>query len=194
MFDEQAGLIAEGADKFLELVTVYDRLPERTRAMKQLEGACDAVVEKIIVALDTSFITPFDREDIHTLATSQDDVMDNLERTAHRFLAFRIERPTPEAVSLAGIIRQSCGLLAEAIQLCRTMKDGAGIQARVRAVGDLENEADRIYRESDTALFANEPDLRLLIKWRELYNLLEETVDTCKRVGMILSEIVIKGS
>ena len=87
-----------------------------------------------------------------------------------------------------------CLHLAEAIRLCRDMKDIDGIQTRLRDISRLENEADNIYRESDGALFANPPDILLLIKWRELYGWLEETVDACKDLAMIISEIVIKGS
>src|SRR5262249_53717212 len=140
------------------------------------------------------FITPFDREDIHTLATSIDDILDNMEETAHRFAVFRIDKPTPETVNLAKIIQECCLHLEGAIRQCRGMKNVAAIQAHLKEVGRLENEADRIYRETDSALFANPPDIMLLIKWRELYAWLEETVDACKDTAQVISEIVIKGS
>src|SRR5262249_61774090 len=104
-----------------------------------------------------------DREDIHTLATSLDDILDNMEETAQRFVAFRIDRPTQEAVALAEIIRQACIHLGEALKLTRTMKDVEGIQHHLRAVGRLENKADPNYRNSDSTLFADPPDrLRLI--------------------------------
>jgi uncharacterized protein Yka (UPF0111/DUF47 family) len=154
----------------------------------------DQVVGKIIQALDRSFITPFDREDIHTLATRLDDVLDNMEETAHRFVVFRIERPTPEAVSLARIIQECCLHLEHAVRGLRTMSNAEAIQTHLREITRLENEADKIYRDTDSALFANPPDILLLIKWRELYGWLEETVDACKDVAMVVAEIVIKGS
>jgi len=194
MFDEASALLNRAADKFLAMVTQFDRLMERSNEIKEEEHACDVVVERIIKALDRTFITPMDREDIHTLATRLDDVVDNMEETAHRFVTFRIEKPTPSAEAMARIIHECCVHLAEAIRLCRNMKDIEGIQTRLREISRLENEADRIYRESDGALFANPPDILLLIKWRELYGWLEETVDACKTLAMIISEIVIKGS
>jgi uncharacterized protein Yka (UPF0111/DUF47 family) len=194
LFDEAAALLTRAADKFLDMVTRFDRLPERSQELRREERACDEVVGHIIQALDRTFITPFDREDIHALATALDDVMDNLEETAHRFVIFRIERPTPEAVTLARIARDCCVYLAQALRLARTMKDVAGIQALIREVTRLENEADEIYRDSDGRLFADPPEILLLIKWRELYGWLEETVDACKDVAMVISEIVIKGS
>ena len=194
LFDEVAGLLTRAAEKFLDMVTQFDRLRERSEEMRREEHACDQVIKRIIEELDKSFITPFDREDIHTLATSLDDVMDNMEETAHRFDSFRIERPTPQAVDMARIVHQCCIHLACALHLTRTMKDVEGMHTCLREVGQLENEADRIYRNSDIALFADPPDILLLIKWRELYGWLEETVDACKDVAMIISEIVIKGS
>ena len=205
MFDEGAAIVTRASETFLDMLTHFDQGPSAgggpanrvalcCEKLKQDESACDLVVERIIQALDRSFITPFDREDIHTLATTMDDVLDNLEETAHRFLTFRIDQPPPPAVTLARIIRDCCGHLEQAIKLCRTMKDIPGIQDRLREISKLENEADQLYRETDAALFANPPDLLQLIKLRELYGWLEETVDACKDVSMIISEIVIKGS
>ena len=194
LFDRTASVLCRASERFLALVTHFDRLPDRAAEIKRDEHECDQIVGQIITALDQTFITPFDREDIHALATALDDVLDNLEETAHRYAAFRVDRPTPAAVELARITRECCSRLGEALGLLRTMKDVEGIQARLREITDLENEADRIYRDSDGALFANPPDILMLIKLRELYGWLEETVDACKSVGMVISEIVIKGS
>jgi uncharacterized protein Yka (UPF0111/DUF47 family) len=220
LFDEAAAIVARASEKFLDMLTAFDRGPngyrmrdlfdasdlhyekgaitdrvaQRCLELRQEEHACDVVVQRIIKALDLSFITPFDREDIHTLATTLDDVMDNMEETAHRFLAFRIDRPTPEAVTLGRIVRDCCGHLEQALRLCRTMTDTDSIYARLREISRLEDEADQVYRETDAALFADPPDVLQLIKLRELYGWLEETVDACKDVAMVISEIVIKGS
>jgi uncharacterized protein Yka (UPF0111/DUF47 family) len=194
MFDEASAILNRAADKFLAMIAQFDRLQERSNELKEDEHACDRVVERIIKALDRTFITPMDREDIHTLATRLDDILDNMEETARRFVTFRIDKPTPAAEAMARIVHECCVHLSEALRLCRHMKDIEGIQARLREVGRLENEADGIYRESDGALFANPPDILLLIKWRELYGWLEETVDACKDMAMVVSEIVIKGS
>jgi hypothetical protein len=194
MFDEVAVILTRASGKFLAMVTEFNHLSERGQELKQDEHAADRLVERIITALDQTFITPFDREDIHTLATGLDDVLDNMEETAHRFEAFRIERPTPEAVAMAHIIHECCGHLEQAIRACRSLKNVEEIQAHLREITRLENEADKIYRDSDGALFANPPDILLLIKWRELYSWLEETVDACKDVSLVISEIVIKGS
>lgn len=194
MFDEASAVLNRAAEKFLAMVTQFDRLQERSNELRDEEHACDQVIERIIMALDRTFITPIDREDIHALATRLDDILDNMEETAHRIVTFRIEKPTPPAESMARIIHECCVHLSEALRLCRNMKGVEGIQLRLREIGRLENEGDRIYRESDAALFANPPDILLLIKWRELYGWLEDTIDACKALAMIISEVVIKGS
>jgi predicted phosphate transport protein (TIGR00153 family) len=194
MFDEATAVLTRASNKFLALVTEFDRLPERGKELKQEEHAGDDIVEKIIKALDASFITPFDREDIHSLATLLDDVLDKMEETAHRFAVFRVEKPTDACVAMARIVHECCTHIEQAVRLCRNMKNVDAVQHHLLEIGRLENEADKIYRESESTLFANPPEILLLIKWRELYGWLEETVDACKDVAHVLSEIVIKGS
>src|SRR5262245_28328861 len=101
MFDEAAATLSRAAGKFLAMITGFDRLEERSVDLKAEETVCDEIVGRIIQQLDQTFITPFDREDIHALATSIDDVLDNMEETAYRLCSFRIARPTTEAVTLA---------------------------------------------------------------------------------------------
>jgi len=194
LFEEVAALLSRASAKFLAMMTDGKSLSGRSGELREEERACDEVIERIIQALDRSFITPFDREDIHALATSLDDIMDNMEETAHRLAVFRVEQPTPEAVMLARLIQDCCTHLAEALRLCRSLKNAEEIQHHLREISRLENEADKIYRDTDSALFANPPEILLLIKWRELYSWLEETVDACKDVANVISEIVIKGS
>ena len=145
MFDDATAVLRRASDKFLALVTEFNHLSERAQELRQEEHACDEVVGRIIKALDQSFITPFDREDIHTLATRLDDVMDNMEETAYRLESFRIERPTRAATDLARIIRDCCGHIEKAVRLCRSLKDVNAIQKHLQAITNLENEADKIY-------------------------------------------------
>jgi predicted phosphate transport protein (TIGR00153 family) len=194
LFEEAAGVMTRASAKFLSLVTEFNDLTARSNELKLLETACDEIVERIIQALDRSFITPFDREDIHALATSLDDVLDNMEETAHRFAVFRIDKPTPTAVQMARIIQECTLHLEYAVNHIRGMRNTEGVQSHLKEIGRLENEADTLYRDSDSALFANPPDILMLIKWRELYSWLEETVDACKDTALVISEIIIKGS
>jgi predicted phosphate transport protein (TIGR00153 family) len=194
MFDEASGLLTRASAKFLTMVSEFSELTARSNELKHLENACDQVVERIVQALDRSFITPFDREDIHALATSMDDILDNMEETAHRFAVFRIDKPTSAAVAMARIIQECTLHLEFAIHQIRDMRHVEDVQTHLKEIGRLENEADTIYRDTDSALFADPPDILMLIKWRELYSWLEETIDACKDTALVISEIVIKGS
>ena len=133
---------------------------------------------------------------------------------SHRLEVFRIEKPTPEAIELTRIIRECCIRVEAALKLLRDMRNSEQIHKLVKEIGQLENDADKLYRKADAALFANlvtsnnkvdqatgvveHPittlDILTLIKWRELYGWLEETVDACKEVANVISEIVIKGT
>jgi predicted phosphate transport protein (TIGR00153 family) len=197
MFDEMAATLTRAGGKFLDMLTEFDSLPARGLDIKQEEENGDAIVEKTLQSLDKTFITPFDREDIHNLATRLDDVLDNLEETAHRFEVFRVDKPTRASIQLASIIKESVQHLEQAIRELRNMKRADEIQKRILQVGQLENEADQLYREVDAALFDDaipRDEILSIIKWRELYAWLEETVDACKEVANVISQIVIKGS
>ncbi len=205
MLEEASVIVSRAAGKFLEMVTVFDKLGERDRDLKYEEVKCYSVIEKIIKSLNVSFITPFDREDIHMLATRLDDVLDNMEETAHRLAVFHIAKPTPETVKLASYVVECCTHLEKAIHLSRNLNDHEHIYKHLVEIGRLENEADTIYRDADAALFAAPPspteesgrverDILMIIKLREIYSWLEETVDACKVAANVISEIVIKGS
>ncbi len=195
LFDEIMVVMHRAARRFLDMLTNFDNLPARGIDLKKDEEECDSIIERTLKALDRTFITPIDREDIHTLATTLDDIMDNLEETAHRFEVFRVDKPTRAAIQLARIIRDCTEHLEKAIKLLRNMKKPEEIHEHILEISRLENEADQLYREVDAALFDNgHSDILTLIKWRELYAWLEETVDSCKDVANTISEIVVKGS
>jgi len=196
MFDEAIIIVSRAAGKFLEMITKFDNLADRARELKDEEVKCDAVIARILKTLSVSFITPFDREDIHTLATRLDDILDNMEETANRLAVFRVAQPTPETVTLGRIVVECCGHLEQAVHLSRNLENHEKIEKHLVEIGRLENEADKIYRNADAALFANgdgNTDILMLIKLREIYSWLEETVDACKDVANVISEIVIKG-
>jgi uncharacterized protein Yka (UPF0111/DUF47 family) len=194
MFDETVAIVSRSANKLLDLVTHFDRLDERSDDLKREEFSCDEVVRRIFTALDLTFITPFDREDIHALANSLDDILDNMEETAYRFVEFRIDRPPSEMIKMATLIRDCCVRIEEAVKLCRNLSNAPQIQKNIEEVTRLENEGDALYRSCDSALFASPPDVLTLIKVRELYGWLEETVDACKDTAQVIAHIVVKGA
>jgi uncharacterized protein len=195
MFNEATARIAAAADQFVELIVSFDNLPERARSMKDEEEAVDGIIGNTLDTLDRSFITPFDREDIHALLVSLDDVMDKMEETAHRFTVAHIDQPTPAAVELSRIVKEACEHFQQAIQHLPDLRNAERIKGHLREISRLENQADQLYRQVDGALYADaKGDVLHLFKWHELYTWLEETVDATKQVAHVISGILVKGA
>lgn len=194
LFDQTSDILRRTAEKFFALVSEFDRIDEREYEIRQEQNACNEIAQRTIAAVDESFITPFDRENIHSLAHSINDLVDAIEESAGRFVVFAIVRSTDQAVLLARMLRDCCGHVADALRLCREWKNASLVMGHVREVHRLEEEVDRTCRNCDRALFAAPPDPIELIKWRELYGSIKDAVNATRRVGQCLSEIMVKGS
>jgi uncharacterized protein Yka (UPF0111/DUF47 family) len=194
LFDQAADVVDRTSERFLQLVTEFDRLAERNYEIREDQRLCEDILRRTVEAAEQSFVTPFDREDIHALIQAVHELVNALEQAASRFEIFRIERPTPEAAVLTRILRDRCRLVAAALRLCRDWKNVDGIRGRVHDVLHPGYEASRLRRDCDAALFADPPDVLDLIKWRDLYDSLHEAGTACRRVAQALSGIVVKGT
>ena len=193
-FDEVTKLIVTAAQTFADLVDHFDHRERRMNEIRELEHQCDVAVGGILTSLGRTFITPFDREDIHTLATRLDDVLDNLEEAAFRLTAFGIDKPTPEAVTMALIIQQACNHVQKAVQMCRSQIGTEEMARELMEISRLENAADEVFRNVEAALFANPPEFISFTRQREVYAWLENTVDACRDVAHVINEIAVKAS
>jgi uncharacterized protein len=191
LFEDQANKVLEAAQALKEMVEHYENVDEKARHIKQLETDGDNITHSIIDRLNRTFITPFDREDIHALASGLDDVLDNIEGVASRLVLFGVRSVTPEAIELVSVIERSCAAIQIAMSHLRDLK---GISAHLIRINDLENEADFISRNTTAQLFEQASDFRELIKWKELYGRLEATTDDCEDVANILEGIVVKNN
>jgi uncharacterized protein len=191
LFGSQAAKVREAAVALHEMASHYEQVPEKARHIKVLETQGDHITHDIIDRLNRTFITPFDREDIHALASALDDVLDNIEGVASRLALFEIRSVTPETVQLTSIIEQACGGILEAVS---NLRDFNKITDHLIEINHLENEADHISRTTTAKLFREEADFRELIKWKEIYGRLEATTDDCEDVANILEGIVVKNT
>ncbi len=173
-----------------ELVVTYDRLDERVAAIQALEHEGDEIDTEIAARLERAFITPFDREDIHELTSRLDDVVDGIQEVAETFVIYGIEKPTPEARQLAGIIAAQA---AELLAALRMLDKPETMQAHLRSVHTLENEADGLSRAAIGRLFRERMDPLDVIRFRDLYIALEETIDAAEDAAEILERIAAKG-
>jgi len=191
LFRDQANKVLEGAHALREMVEHYENIDEKARRIKQIESEGDNLTHSLIDKLNRTFITPFDREDIHALASALDDVLDNIEGVASRLALFKVKSVTPEVIELVSVIVRSCVAIQAAILHLRDLK---AIPPYLIKINDLENEADFISRNTTAQLFETASDFRELIKWKELYGRLEATTDDCEDVANILEGIVVKNN
>ena len=173
-----------------ELVVRYDRLDERVAAIQALEHQGDEIDAEIAKRLERAFITPFDREDIHELTSRLDDVVDGIQEVAETFVIYGIDEPTPEARQLAGII---AGQGAELVAALRMLDKPETMQAHLREVHTLENKADGLSRAAIGRLFRERMDPLDVIRFRDLYIALEETIDAAEDAAEVLERIIAKG-
>jgi predicted phosphate transport protein (TIGR00153 family) len=157
--------------------------------IKDIEHSCDGRTRTIIDRLNRTFVTPLDREDIHSLAISLDDVMDAIDAAAAVSRLYKITHVRPGARRLAEIICESTDRITEALQ---ALEDRRGVLEMAARVNQLEREADRVHQDAIVALFDEERDPISVIKWKEILDFLEAATDRCEDVGNLLEGVVVK--
>ena len=193
MFSEVANNLIHGARVLSEFLQHYDyaQLPAFVETIKSIEHTGDDLTHRIFVKLNQTFITPFDREDIHRLASSLDDVLDFIHAASDRLLTYKITQPSPSAAVLAAIILTQAEELGKAVSLLK--KDGK-LLAHCVEVNRLENEADQVARAAIGRLFDGGYDPITLIKLKELLEVLEAATDRAEDVANVLETVVLKNA
>jgi hypothetical protein len=189
LFAEDAANVLAAARLFEAMLRTYDAPEERAAEIRTAEHRGDEISHDIGHRLERTFVTPFDREDIHGLISALDDVLDLIEEAADTFVLYRIEAPTAVAVQQAAIVVKQCEQLHDALLHLRGFK---GLESRWIEVHRLENEGDQLARKAIADLFANGGDPIGIIKWKEIYALLESAIDKCEDVANIIERITIK--
>jgi len=161
--------------------------------IKRLEHQADQVTHELVTRLDRSFITPLDREDIHLLASRLDDVLDRIDGTARRSAIFRVEKPPEGILVIADVIARATEQLLVAVKVLENAKPGVVVKACIE-VKKLEEEGDSAYSEWLGRLFDEERDPIALVKWKEIYDTMEKTLDQAEDVANVLESIAIKHS
>jgi len=162
----------------------------KAHSIKEVEHQGDQVTHEIVKRLNTTFITPIDREDIHDLATRLDDVLDYIEAAAERLVVYRIKEPTSASRAMAEVIVQQTHAMDRAIKCLRAMDPG--FHEHAVEVNRLENSADNLLRDSLAALFEEQADPIEVIKWKEIYETMETVTDRCEDVVNVIEGIILK--
>ncbi len=157
--------------------------------IKSVENACDELIHSIVTKLNSSFITPFDREDIYLLSGALDDVVDLIDDAARALVMYNVEGATPRARQFGGVIQRMAVQLHEVVA---QLERPAGISPRLVEIHRLENEGDDLYHDAISELFVGTPDPLHVLKWKEIYEKLEAAVDRCESVANIIESVIIK--
>lgn len=192
-FEEDTGNLVTAANALVEMFAegCTDR-PERAKIIKDYEERGDSITHEIIKRLHRTFVTPIDREDITALAHTLDSVMDFTEAAARTLVMYRMSEPTPRARELTVIVQSVANRLHETMPCLRDRKQFARILRACVDINRLENEADKVYHSALAELFDTCKDAILVIKWRELYQHLENATDMGEDVANVLEGIVLK--
>jgi predicted phosphate transport protein (TIGR00153 family) len=191
LFEEAASNAVRAAEL---LVTILDEWPDNATAMRDMvicEQEGDRITHDIIQRLNHTFVTPFDREDIIALASALDDIVDFIEEVADFLGLYRIEAPMEQAERMAAVLRDATRQIAEAMPRLRTFQDLSHYTVEVNR---LENDGDRTSRHAIASLFDDGIDPMVVIRWKDIFERLEEAIDACEHVANTLEGIVIKNS
>ena len=192
LFEEAAGNILRAADLLDRMLGGYpDRGADLARDILICEQDGDRITHDIIRRLNETFVTPIDREDIYELASALDDIVDYTEEVADYLGLYKIEAPMEQSQRLAHVLLQSTRQIAEAMPRLRGFQDMSHYTVEINR---LENDGDRITREAVASLFDNGIDPMVVIRWKDIYERLEQAIDSTERVANILEGIVIKNS
>jgi hypothetical protein len=200
LFNEHGNRIGEGARAFMALVTHYDDAGLREKYAAEVdaaERAADKIIAEVSRLLHKTFVTPIDREQIHSLINAMDDVADLLQDASESMALYDVQRMNEDVRRLAEISVKCCERVQHAVTLLPRLSDPKVAEAAIKTceeIDRLESDADRVMRSAMSKLFREEPDVRELIKLKAIYELLESISDRCEDVANLIEGVVLENS
>jgi predicted phosphate transport protein (TIGR00153 family) len=193
MFYEQAETIVEAADLLDAIISDFTDLERKVMQMNGIEHKADEICHRIVGKLNVTFITPLDQEDIHSLASAIDDIVDYIDATVERLMLYKVGKPTEDFAQLARILHRAVEETQKAVgQLGVFKKNQNTMKQCWIEINRLENEGDSTSRAAIAKLFSEGCDAVEVIKWKEIYEHVETAIDKCEDVANILEQIVLK--
>jgi hypothetical protein len=193
-FEELATKIEEGSQFFLEMAQNQNYSASRVSRLKEIEHEADGIAHKTYERMHKTFLTPLDREDIYALVNKMDDIMDAIEGTASRLHMYKVKKPDDEIIKQAEILFLAVKKIKVVVHGLRNMKNSQMILDGCVEIHTLENEGDVLLRATITDLFMKETDAVELLKWKEIFERLEQAIDLCESVSNIVGGIVLKNA
>lgn len=192
LFEQLICKIEEGGILFQTFLDNYENPVAKAAKIKEIEHEADVITHSTYEKMHKTFLTPIDREDIYTLVNKMDSIIDLIEASTARMVLYGIKKPTDEIKAMAKVLNRSIVAVKSIVHGLRDMKHTEMLARTTVEIHTLENEGDMILRTSVAKLFENEKDPFELIKWKEIYERLEEAIDICEDVSNIVEGIVLK--
>ena len=189
LFVEDAANVLDGARQLEAMLRSFENPDKAAKKIREAEHKGDDISHDIGRRLESTFVTPFDREEIHALISGLDDILDLIEEVADTFVLYRIESPTKASVKQAALVVQACETLHVALSNLRGFKD---LDRFIVEVHRFENEGDKLARSAIAGLFDDGTKTIDVLKWKDVYSLLEDTIDKCEDVADLIERIVVK--
>lgn len=189
MFTRGADNLVHGAQLLKAMVDDFSDPKASYRTIREAEHEGDGVTREIIAALNSSFITPIDREDIHALASGIDDVMDFIEAAADTLVLHNVAEPTKAVRDLCDVLLRASEKVSECVRRLQGFK---GLEAYWTEIHTIEKEGDRIFRQAVAELFSGDYKAMDVLKWKEIYDQVEAAIDQCEKIADTLESIVLK--
>ena len=194
LFNAHAERIVEGSRELAAMIGRFDELDAHAQRIDAAERAADKITHETISLLHKTFITPLDREQIHSLITTMDDILDLTQDVAESVALYDLRKVTPEAKQLADICLMTCERVQAAVALLTNIKRSDAIMKICEEIDRLESDADRVQRAALQKLFRDENDVKQILKLRVIYDLLESITDRCEDVANVIEGIVLENS
>ena len=189
MLSEMASQVRESAELFVKVFQEYENHARHAEHIKSIEVSCDELSARMIQKLNSTFITPIDREDIYLLVTEVDDVIDMINDMARRLEIYGVTKPRPDAVEIAQVLGEATKEVEAAFA---NLEQHKSVAEQIAKISNVEKQGDTLYRDAVRRLFKEEKDAIEVIKWMSIYEGLENSIDRCKDVAEALEAIVVK--
>ena len=197
LFNRHAEEIIAGSEALAELMRQYSDVATRRIHIDRIdlvEKNADRITHETVALLHKTFVTPFDRDDIHKLISNMDDILDLIQDVAESAMLYDLQRITPEAQQLAELNEMCCKRVQMAVRMLPSMDNAEAILKLCREIDQLESDVDRVMRPAMSKLFRDESDVRQLIKLKQIYELLEAVSDKCEDVANLLEGVVLENA
>jgi predicted phosphate transport protein (TIGR00153 family) len=197
LFNQHASLIAEASGVLSALLADYadvDARAGRIERINDLEHQADRITHETVALLQTMFVTPLDRDDIHRLISRLDDVLDLMQDAAESLTLYDVQQLTDHAVELAALLQHGCERLQSAVALLSSMRNSVEALKLCREIDTMESQADRVMRTAISRLFRDEADIRQVIKLKAIYELLEAATDKCQDVSNSIESVFLQNA